>query len=110
MDQEVKVIRARGINKFKKRRKLLLTPHHVKKEEFDQEIDIKVPAGHMVVGVHIPHRFDIMSEHINPVSGLVIMELPKDLTKEQVFDFKERPKGYQYYGGSEGDDDEPDEW
>ena len=44
-------------------------------------MNLKVPAGHMIVGVRVPKNPDVMSEWASPISGLVIMKRPDSLTK-----------------------------
>ena len=52
--------------------------------KFENTLNVKIPAGHMIVGVRIPNNPDIMSEWSTPISGLVIMKIPDSLTKADV--------------------------
>ena len=49
--------------------------------KFDSTVDVKVPAGHMVVGVSIANKPDIMSEKTTPINGLLIMKRPNSLSR-----------------------------
>ena len=39
-----------------------------------KETDLKVPVGHMIVGVRISRNTDIMNDKCCPINGLVIMK------------------------------------
>ena len=55
---------------------------------------MKVPAGHMIVGVRVPINSDVMSEWGTPISGLVVMKRPDSLTKADVIG-KKIPLGHE---------------
>ena len=92
--EEIKSISVKGLEMEKYKEEMRLTNHHIRDEKklpkIDKTKDMKVPAGHMIVGVRILRNPDIMSDKGTPVSGFIIMKKPKELTDAEIFGFVKR--------------------
>ena len=88
---EVKSISVKGLEMEKYKEEIRLTNRHIhienKLPRIDKTRDMKVPAGHMIVGVRILRNPDIMSDKGTPISGFIIMKKPKELTDAEIFGF-----------------------